>query len=71
MGCCGKTKKTTAMADIKRDRGCTDIIMLLAFLASFAIIPIIHMEAVKAGADPTRSSGVWTWLAGSAVPRVP
>jgi len=54
MGCCGKTKKSTALADIKRERGCTDIIMLLAFLVSFAILPLIHSEAVKAGADPNK-----------------
>lgn len=52
MGCCGKAKEEKGIARIKKDRGCTDIIPLLAFLASWGAIAFIFIQASDKGADP-------------------
>jgi len=42
------------MTTITKDRGCTDILGLLAFLASWGLVAFILLEAKDLGGDPNK-----------------
>jgi len=55
--CCAKLcqdKGHDGLSSIKKDRGCTDIIPLLVFLASFGILVYIYYEALSLGSNYQR-----------------
>lgn len=57
MACCGicdDQENDEIMRSIKRDRGCTDILWLLAFIMSWVGLIYIIIQAEADGANPER-----------------
>ena len=58
MGFCGKCCAKSphkALTSIKHDRGCTDILFLVAFFVSFGLVVMLMQLAIAAGGDPEKT----------------
>lgn len=51
--CCKSicSTKNDRLTEIKKERGCTDILGFLAFVASWGVMFLIYMQAKKNGGD--------------------
>ncbi len=55
MGCCCKSQgEVKAMTSIAKNRGCTDLLMLILYILTMTSVPYLMREATFAGADPWR-----------------
>ena len=56
--CCCKAKKETGLKDIKRDRGCTDILCLIIFAAFFVTVIVLGYVGLSMGDPDSMMFGV-------------